>query len=357
MHDELARWRRPESAAPVMRKAQREQTRMKVKSRASRAIASLMWQGLAGVVALGVTTAALAQAGKPLTIGVIELFPNPHFAHARKGIEEIARKNNANLIIQNANLDATKEAQFIQTFITRKVDAILLSAVSPTGSLATLRLAKSAGIPVVCYTTCVNPPEDKELVQAFIKSDNTVLGATTGKQAAAYIKAELSGKAKILMLTCESYDVCKERRKGLSEQLAGLNINIRAEQEGFVIDKARPIAESMLAANPDANVFIAENEDGIIASAQAIKAKGLTGKVAVFGIDINAQVAQLITSPDGIVHWTTGQDPYCLGVRGLQAAIKAAGKQPVGDFYQLCASPTFSKDDPATAQKYIDDNK
>jgi ABC-type sugar transport system substrate-binding protein len=330
---------------------------MKVKSRALRAIASLMWQGLAGVVAFGVVTAALAQASKPLTIGVIELFPNPHFAHARKGIEEIARKNNANLIIQNANLDATKEAQFIQTFITRKVDAILLSAVSPTGSLATLRLAKSAAIPVVCYTTCVNPPEDKELVQSFIKSDNSVLGATTGKQAAAFIKAELGGKAKILMLTCESYDVCKERRKGLNEQLAGLDINIPAEQEGFVIDKARPIAESMLAANPDANVFIAENEDGIIAAAQAIKAKGLTGKVAVFGIDINTQVAQLIASPDGIVHWTTGQDPYCLGVRGLQAAIKAAGKQPVGDFYQLCASPTFSKDDPAKAQKYIDDNK
>jgi simple sugar transport system substrate-binding protein len=159
------------------------------------------------------------------------------------------------------------------------------------------------------------------------------------------------------MLTCESYDVCKERRKGLNEQLAGLDINIPAEQEGFVIDKARPIAESMLAANPDANVFIAENEDGIIAAAQAIKAKGLTGKVAVFGIDINTQVAQLIASPDGIVHWTTGQDPYCLGVRGLQAAIKAAGKQPVGDFCQLCASPTFSKDDPAKAQKYIDDNK
>jgi sugar transport system substrate-binding protein len=159
------------------------------------------------------------------------------------------------------------------------------------------------------------------------------------------------------MLTCESYDVCKERRKGLNEQLAGLAIKIVAEQEGFVVDKARPIAESMLAANPDANVFIAENEDGIIAAAQAIKAKGLTGKVAVFGIDINTQVAQLIASPDRIVHWTTGQDPYCLGARGLEAAVMAAGKQPVSDFYQSCTSPTFSKDDPAAARKYVDENK
>lgn len=330
---------------------------MSARSTALRTVAAMMWLSLAAVAAIGTATVALAQDQKPLTIGVIELFPNPHFAHARKGIEKSASENNVKVIIQNANLDAAKEAQYIQNFITRKVDAILLSAVSPTGSLAALRLARSAGIPVVCYTTCANPPDDKELVQAFVKSDNTGLGVSTGKQAAAYIAAQLGGKARILMLTCESYDVCRERRKGLNQQLTGLDIKILAEQEGFVIDKARPIADSMLAANPDANVFIAENEDGIIAAAQAIKAKGLTGKVAVFGIDINTQVAQLTASPDGIVHWTSGQDPYCLGARGLAAAVRAARKQQVGDFYQACPSPTFSSADPASARKYIADNQ
>ena len=106
---------------------------------------TLMW----GVVA----TSSWAQADKPLTVGVIELFPNPHFAEARKGIEVAAKRLNVKVIIQNANLDATKEAQFVQTFITRKVDGLLISAVSPTGSLAALRQAKSAGLPVVCYTT------------------------------------------------------------------------------------------------------------------------------------------------------------------------------------------------------------
>jgi sugar transport system substrate-binding protein len=323
-----------------------------VRSWATSALASAIGAGLACLVAAGAATVALAQENKPLTIGVIELFPNPHFAYARKGIEEFAKKNNINVVVQNANLDAAKEAQYVQTFITRKVDAILLSAVSPTGSLAALRLAKAGGIPIVCYTTCVNPPDDKELVQAFVKSDNTVLGVTTGRQAAAHIRDHLGGRGKLLLLTCEAYDVCKERRKGINEQLAGLDIKILAEQEGFVVDKARPIADAMLAAHPDANIFIAENEDGVIAAAQAIKAKGLTGKVAVFGIDINTQVALLLASPDGIVHWTTGQDPYCLGARGLEVAINAARKQPVGDFLQVCPSPTFSKDDPAAARKY-----
>lgn len=331
---------------------------MNAKTSASRAIHALARRAAMAAVLLGAATAALAQANaKPLTIGVIELFPNPHFAEARKGMEQVAKKNNVTLVIQNANVDATKEAQFVQTFITRKVDAILLSAVSPTGSLAALRLARSAGIPVVCYTTCVNPPDDTELVRAFVKSDNLGLGATTGKQAAAYIRAALGGKARVLMLTCESHDVCKERRKGLNQQLAGMDVRILAEQEGFVADKARPIADSMLAAHPDANVFIAENEDAVVAAAQAIKAKGLAGKVAVFGIDINTQVAQLIAAPDGIVHWTTGQDPRSLGARGLEAAIQAARGQPAADFYQLADSPTFSKDNPAAAQKYAADRR
>ncbi len=316
--------------------------------------------GCLGAAGIGMLMAALvtpAAAKDKLTIGVIELFPNPHFAHARKGIQAAAEANKVETIIQNANLDAAKEAEYIQTFITRRVDAILLSAVSPTGSLAALRLAKAAGIPVVCYTTCVNPPDDRELTRAFFKSDNMMLGDTTGKAAADHIRNERGGSAGILMLTCEAYDVCQERRKGINAQLKGLDAKILAEQEGFVLDKARPIADAMLAAHPDATVFIAENEDGVIAAAQAIKAKGLTDRVAVFGIDINAQVARLIASPDGIVHWTTGQDPFCLGARGLEAAVRAARGEAAGDYYQVCPSPTFSKNDRDAARAYIAGNQ
>lgn len=330
---------------------------MNVTSAALRAVAGMMWRGVVGIVALGVPIAAQAQTDKPLTVGVIELFANPHFAEARKGIADVATKNNVRTIVENANFDASKEAQFVQTFITRKVDAILLSAVSPTGSLAALRMARSAGIPVVCYTTCIDPPQDKELAQAYVESDNRKIGVTTGKEAGSYIRDKLGGNAKVLILTCEAYDVCKQRRKGLNEEFAGLNVKILAEQEGYQLDKARPIAEAMLAAHPDADVFIAENQDAIVAAAQAIKAKGLAGKIAVFGIDIDTQVAQLIASPDGIVHWTTGQDPYTLGARGLEAAIKAARKEPVGDFYQFAPSPTFSSDNPAAALKYAADRR
>jgi sugar transport system substrate-binding protein len=149
--------------------------------RAGAATCAKRW-ALASLAALAVAAAGTAHAETRLTIGVIELFPNPHFAHARKGIEDTAKKEGVDVIIQNANLDATKEAQDVQTFITRKVDAILLSAVSPTGSLAALRMAKAAGIPVVCYTTCVNPPDDKDLAGAFVKTTTRCLATPPGRR-------------------------------------------------------------------------------------------------------------------------------------------------------------------------------
>ncbi|NIH85285.1 substrate-binding domain-containing protein [Amycolatopsis granulosa] len=287
-------------------------------------------------------------------IGVVELFSNPFFAEARAGMEKAAAEGGADLVINNANADSAKEAGFVTTYLTQKVDAIVLSAVSPTGSLATLHRIKAAHVPVVCYDTCVNPPDDQQLVDAFVTSDNRGLGATTGRQAATYIKDELGGSAKAIMLTCEEFDVCKQRRAGLDAELAGAHLDLLAEQEGYQVDKATPIANSMLAAHPDTQVIIVENEDAILAAATAVKARGLTGKVAIFGIDIDPQVALLITQPATDVKWTTGQSPFDMGYQAVQAAIARAHGRPAGDFYHYTPSPTFSSADPASARNYLD---
>lgn len=315
--------------------------------------------GLGTLLSLaGATTLAVpASAAEKLTIGVIELFSGEFFTEARKGYQVVADKEDLNLLIENGDGDAAKEAKLIETFITRKVDAIMVSAQSPVGSLAALRLAKEAGIPVVCYDTCVNPPDDKELVKAFVTSDNHGLGVTTGKQAAEYIRTKLGGKAKIVMLTCEAFDVCKERRKGMNEALAGLDVTVLDEQEGFQIDKARPLADAMLTAHPDANVFIAFNDGAAIAAGQAVVEAGLLGKTPVFAIDVNPQVAAMIADPNGAIVWTTGQDPFNMGRVGVEAALEAARGQEIKDFYQYTPSPTYSKDKPEEAKKYIDEHQ
>ena len=285
-----------------------------------RTVFSAMFLG--GALSLSASPQAEAANAKPV-IGVIELFGNPFFAEARKGMKSVADKEGAELLIENANSDVGREAELVQTFIRRQVDVILISAQSATGSIAAIKLAKDAGIPVICWNTCIRSPEDKQLVKAFVTSDNKKIGAITGEQVADYVKAKLGGKAIMLMLTCQTFDTCKDRREGINKALAGLDIKIADEQEGFQVDKARPIADAMLTAHPDAQVFIGENDDGTIAAGQAVQAKGMSDKTPVFGIDINPQVARMIADPKGAVVWTTGQDPYGMGAAARGARAEA----------------------------------
>ena len=109
---------------------------------------------LGGALSLLGSPPAEAANAKPV-IGVIELFGNPFFAEARKGMKSVADREGAELLIENANSDVGREAELVQTFIRRQVDVILISAQSATGSIAAIKLAKDAGIPVICWNTCI----------------------------------------------------------------------------------------------------------------------------------------------------------------------------------------------------------
>lgn len=299
------------------------------------------------------TTGTASAQKKAYTVGVIELFPSGFFTDFESGLKKVAAANNVKLIIQNANNDAAQESQFFQNFITQKVDAILATAVSPTGSLASFKAAQQAGIPVVCFNTCLGDADSRKYAKAFISSNQQQLGKITGEQIAKYAKQNLDGTANIGWLTCETFDVCKQRRKGFNEGLAGIDAKTVASQEGFIVDKAVPVAKSMLTAHPDINVIAAENEDAIVAAATAIKSAGKQGKVAVFGVGIDPRIAAAVASPDGIVHWATGQDPYTMGTKSLETALQVLNGKTVTPFVQYTPSPTYSNTDPAKAKQYI----
>ncbi len=76
----------------------------------------------------------------------------------RQGVQDAAKDSSVQvqLIETNAQGDISKESTFVDTLVARNVDAIILSAVSENGSSRTVRRASEAGIPVICYNTCIN---------------------------------------------------------------------------------------------------------------------------------------------------------------------------------------------------------
>ncbi len=163
----------------------------------------------------------------------------------------------------------------------------------------------------------------------------------------------MDGKAKLGILNRESFELCVERYQGFMEELKGLDVEIIANQQGFVADEAVKVAETVMQGHPEINIMWSENEGGTVGIVQAVKSMGLTGKMPVFGLDMNPQLAQMLQAEDGILLGTTGQSPYELGYITLNTAVDALNGKKVEP---VTYSPAiyFGRDDPAKVQQFLD---
>jgi len=107
---------------------------------------------------------------KNMTIGAIYLDTQGYYAGVRQGVQDAAKDSSVQvqLIETNAQGDISKESTFVDTLVARNVDAIILSAVSENGSSRTVRRASEAGIPVICYNTCINQKGVDKYVSAYL---------------------------------------------------------------------------------------------------------------------------------------------------------------------------------------------
>lgn len=193
-------------------------------------------------------------ADKEMTIGAIYLDTQGYYAGVRQGVQDAAKDSSVQvqLIETNAQSDISKESTFVDTLVARNVDAIILSAVSENGSSRTVRRASEAGIPVICYNTCINQKGVDKYVSAYLVGDPLEFGKKLGNAAADYFIANKFDQPKIAVINCEAFEVCVQRRKGFEEVL-----------------KAR-----------------------VPGAVKAVRNQNQAGKIAVFGSDMTTEIAQ-----------------------------------------------------------------
>jgi len=85
---------------------------------------------------------------KQLTIGVVIPYEIGWFTAYHKGYEVVAKKEGVKLVWQYHNYKADEETKAIQNMITMGVDAINLTAVTPSSAEYSCRLANEANIPI-----------------------------------------------------------------------------------------------------------------------------------------------------------------------------------------------------------------
>ena len=264
--------------------------------------------------ALG-TAAAQAETFALVTINQQALF----FNQINDGAKKAADAAGAELVIFNANNVPAAQNDAIETYITQKVDGIILVAIDVNGVKPAVTAAKAAGIPVIAIDAQI--PDGDNI--SFIGVDNTKAGEDIGKHYADYVKAEMGGTAKVGIIGALNSFIQNQRLDGFKKAVtdSGLSVTVTDTVDGQnVQDVALGAAENLMTANPDMTTIYATGEPQLIGAVSAVESQGRQGDVKVFGWDLTAQAVKGID--EGWVAAVVQQDPAGEGKAAVEALVK-----------------------------------
>lgn len=273
--------------------------------------------GCAAFIAIGSSAmgSAVADTFALVNINQQALF----FNQINEGAQKAADAAGAKLVIFNANNVPSAQNDAIETYITQKVDGIILVAIDVNGVKPAITAAKAAGIPVVAIDAQI-PNGDNV---AFIGVDNTKAGADIGKFYADYVKTEMGGKAKIGIIGALNSFIQNQRLDGFKKAVtdSGEAITFLDTVDGQnVQETALSASENLMTANPDMTTLYATGEPALLGAVSAVTSQGRTGDVKVFGWDLTKQAVQGID--DGWVVAVVQQDPAGEGKAAVEALTK-----------------------------------
>ncbi len=297
---------------------------------------------------------AVKPAGAPV-VGAIIFGRDSFFENIQRGMEAAAREAGAELLVSIHDHDINKETEFIENYIARKVQSIVITPESTEASVAAIRQAHDAGIRVVCFNTCINPADAARYVSAHYETDQASLGYQTGEYLAGWWAEHMPGQEiRLGILQCERFENCKRRGEGFRKALNDKKVAWKeiAVQEGWMPDEGSTAAEGMLQSDPGINLLWSENEGGTVGEVVAVRSMNQAGKVFVFGTDMSPQLAEMLIHPENILQAVTGQSPREMGSAAVRAAVASAKGQP-GDSYHVVPNAFYSRSKPAEVQKYL----
>jgi ABC-type sugar transport system substrate-binding protein len=197
------------------------------------------------------------------------------------------------LIYSDAQQRQENQIKALRSFIARRVDAILFTALVETGYGPVLQEAKRAGIPVVMIDRDV-AKEDRSLRLTIMGSDFVKEGEKAGIWLADYLKKKGldDGQKTINIVELQGTTGSApaiERKTGFANVMKDHpNWKITRSQTGnFTSSEGKQVMEAFLKADKNIDVLYAHNDQMALGAIQAIKEAGLRpGKdIIIVGVD------------------------------------------------------------------------
>lgn len=249
---------------------------------------------------------------------VVKSLGNGFFDAAHQGAQEAAKQIGGVEIIYTGPTTPSAEGQIeiINSLISQKVDAIVISANDPNALVPITKKAMQRGIKVISFDSGVAAggremqlnPSNAELI---------------GEKQVQMASAELGGKGELAILSASAQATNQNIWIGVMKKVlekpeySGLKLvaTVYGDDQS---DKSYREAIGLLRSHPNLKAIIAPTTVGIVAASKAVADEGLVGKVFVTGLGLPSEMAGHVKS--GAVREFAIWNPIDLGYAATFAA-------------------------------------
>ena len=188
------------------------------------------------------------------------------------------------LIVLDADDKTENQVEHIRTFISKRVDAILISPKEASGCSKAIQEATESGIPVIV----LDRNTTYKGYAAFVGADNMVIGRAAGEYAVKLLGGPGKAKGKI-------YEICgslastpaQERRDGfheIVEKESGVTI-LGGLDGDWKLDEGKAIAQDAFQVHRDIDIVYAHNDPMAYGAYQAARELDIQERIKFLGID------------------------------------------------------------------------
>jgi ABC-type sugar transport system substrate-binding protein len=260
--------------------------------------------------------APASTAAKPKIAIVISTLNNPWFVVLANTAHDRAVELGCDATIFDSQNDPAKETSHFENLISSGYQAVLFNPTDADGSIANVRKAKAAGIPVFCMDREINA---NDAAVSQILSDSYSGCVALGQ----YFVKQVGEQGKYVeLLGIVGDNNTWNRSKGFHsvvDRYPGLKM-VAQQSADFDRAKGLEVMDSLLQAHPDINAVFCGNDAMAMGAYQALVSAGKADSVKVFGFDGADDVVKLIA--EGKIAATGMQFPKLMARTVAEDAVK-----------------------------------
>jgi D-xylose transport system substrate-binding protein len=283
--------------------------------------AALLTRLLMGAACLSFLSPAFASKEKPVIGLSLDTLKEERWQRDRDTFVARAKELGAEVVVQSANSDDTRQTRDIESLISRGVDVLVVVPHNGSAVSRAMKSAKEANIPVISYDRLIlNSP-----VSYYLTFDNVKVGEAQAQYVVDHLPADRTARI-VRIYGAPTDNNAKMFKQGQDNVLDPLikSGKIEVVFEDWALDWKPDVAKKIMnaaltKAGTNIDAVVASNDGTAGGAIQALREEGLAGKIIVTGQDADLAACQRIQG--GTQSMTVYKPLKNLATRAAEVAV------------------------------------